>query len=125
MTTRVIPFLIQTEPLPPTPGTVLSQGNFTFNLGRIAAAGIKELLQTCKTGGPMAPLIEALLTNSNGGPLVWRENGPGVGWEMRNAWSGIFGRFFARAFLEAQGYTWFHPIRRNYDRVADNLLSIA
>jgi hypothetical protein len=57
-------------------------------------------------------------------PLVWRENGPGVGWEMRNAWSGIFGRFFARAFLEARGYTWFHAIRRSYNPVTDDLVVI-
>lgn len=121
MPTRTIPYLIQTEPRSASPGTVLDQGVFRFNLGRVAAAGIKELLQTTSTGGPLSALIEALLTDANGGPLVWRENGPGVGWEMKNAWSGIFGRFFARAFLEAQGYSWFHPIRRSYDWVADDL----
>src|SRR5260370_42306842 len=98
--TRSVQFLIQSEPLLTAPGKVLREGLFAFNLGRVAAAGVKELLQTCKTGAPMAPLIEALLTSGNAGPLVWRENGPGGGWEMRNAWSGIFGRCFARAFRE-------------------------
>ena len=122
MPTRTVQYLIQTDPEAAGGPITAASGTYSFDLGRVAASGMKELLQTCQTGAPFAPLIRALLTTRNSGPLVWRQNGPGVGGEMKNAWSGIFGRFFARAFLERQGYSRFYPIPRNPSWVTGSLL---
>jgi hypothetical protein len=55
-------------------------------------------------------VIEALL-EPNSTDLIWRASGPGRGTEMRRSFSGLFGRFFARAYLQLNhGYTWFNPI---------------
>jgi hypothetical protein len=122
MATRTVQYLIQTDPNAPGGPRRLKGGTLPFDLRKVAYCGMKELLQTCKTGGPMLALMEALLAPGNGRPLVWLESGPGVGAEMRNAWSGLFGRFFARAFLEREGYRWFYPIPRNPTVVSRNLI---
>jgi hypothetical protein len=122
MATRTVQYLVQTDQNIPGGPRQLKAGTLAFDLRKVAYCGMKELLQTCKTGGPMFALMEALLTPGDGRPLVWRESGPGVGAEMRNAWSGLFGRFFARAFLEREGYTWFYPIPRNPTVITRNLI---
>ncbi|RDD60593.1 hypothetical protein DRB17_17120 [Ferruginivarius sediminum] len=43
---------------------------------------------------------------------------------MRGAFSNIFARFFARAYLEGKGYRYFSPISRDVERIADNLYVI-
>jgi hypothetical protein len=46
-----------------------------------------------------------------GADLVWRERGPGRGTEMRRSFSGLFGRFFGRAYLQLyHDFVWFAAI---------------
>src|SRR5271170_5153165 len=54
--------------------------------------------------------------------LVWVGEGPGIGREMRRAFSAIFGRFFARAYLsDCHGFVWFHPLDGPRQQVAPRL----
>ncbi len=117
---RTIEYLLQSDP-DQGPPTQLNRGTYSFDLGVVGAVAMKELIQTCRSASPMTALIRGLLAGTAGQPLIWRDSGPGMGWEMRTAWSGLFGRFFARAYLEQEGYTWFHPIQRSYDLVTDDL----
>jgi len=122
MSTRTVRYLLQTDPTY-LPAQSLSQSpTYTFDLRLVGAVAMKELIQTCRSGTPMTSVIHSLLVGKTGKPLVWRGNGPGVGWEMRSAWSGLFGRFFARAYLEEQGYTWFHPMEKVYDRISNDFV---
>jgi hypothetical protein len=76
----------------------------------VARCAIGEILQTSKNLAPMSALFEELLA-PGGTELIWRGRGPGRGIEMRRAFSGLFGRFFARAYLQRyHGFTWFVPI---------------
>jgi hypothetical protein len=69
-----------------------------------------EILQTGPNAGPMSMLFDELLVPAQTN-LVWKASGPGRGTEMRRAFSGLFGRFFARAYLQHyHGFTWFAPI---------------
>jgi hypothetical protein len=115
---------VQTDPRAAARPTIEDDEDIELDLGQVGAVGIKELVETYNSGASIASLLEFLSVAGNGAPLVWRENGPGVGWEMRNAWSGIFGRFFARAFLETRRYTWFHAVRHSYNPVTDDLVVI-
>jgi hypothetical protein len=76
----------------------------------VARCAIGEILQTSKNSAPMSAFFDELLAPS-GTELVWKGRGPGRGIEMRRAFSGLFGRFFARAYLQRyHGFTWFVPI---------------
>jgi hypothetical protein len=76
----------------------------------VARCAIGEILQTGPNSGPMSALFDELLTPGSA-ELVWKGRGPGRGIEMRRAFSGLFGRFFARAYLQRyHGFTWFVPI---------------
>jgi hypothetical protein len=76
----------------------------------VARCAMGEILQTGPNAGPMSALFEELLKPGSGN-LVWKGRGPGRGIEMRRAFSGLFGRFFARAYLQRyHGFTWFAPI---------------
>jgi hypothetical protein len=88
----------------------------------VAACAIGELLQT--GGGssrPLALLFEELLVPGGDG-LIWKGKGPGRGKEMRRAFSGLFGRFFARAYLARyHGFDWFTPIDGDPTNVSKRL----
>jgi hypothetical protein len=77
----------------------------------VAACAMAEIFQT--GGGSsraLALLFEELLV-PGGDKLIWKGNGPGRGKEMRRAFSGLFGRFFARAYLARyHDFAWFTPI---------------
>jgi hypothetical protein len=76
----------------------------------VARCAMGEILQTGPKSGPMSALFETLLVAGTT-QLVWKGRGPGRGIEMRRAFSGLFGRFFARAYLQRyHGFTWFAPI---------------
>ena len=76
----------------------------------VARCAMGEILQTGPTAGPMMALFDQLLATGDT-KLVWKGRGPGRGIEMRRAFSGLFGRFFARAYLQRyHGFTWFVPI---------------
>jgi hypothetical protein len=86
-------------------------GDCEVDTDLVAACAMEEILQT--GGGssrPLALLFEELLV-PGGDELVWKGNGPGRGKEMRRAFSGLFGRFFARAYLTRyHDFVWFTPI---------------
>jgi hypothetical protein len=76
----------------------------------VALCAMGEILQTGPNAGPMSMLFDELLVPGQV-HLVWKAAGPGRGTEMRRAFSGLFGRFFARAYLQHyHGFTWFAPI---------------
>src|ERR1700704_4796586 len=76
----------------------------------VARCGMGEILQTGPSSGPMSALFDELLATGSA-ELIWKGRGPGRGIEMRRAFSGLFGRFFARAYLQRyHGFTWFVPI---------------
>jgi hypothetical protein len=80
-----------------------------FDIDQVAACAWSEILQSAPGAQALAGLFEGLL--EPGSNLLWQANGPGRGTEMRRAFSGMFGRFFARAYLQLdQGYSWFNPI---------------
>ncbi len=76
----------------------------------VALCAMGEILQTGANVSPMSMLFDELLVAGQA-ELVWKGRGPGRGIEMRRAFSGLFGRFFARAYLQRyHGFTWFAPI---------------
>jgi hypothetical protein len=84
-----------------------------LDLGDVALCSWGEVLQTAPAGNPFLSVFEELLVPGRQ-ELVWRGDGPGRGVEMRRAFSGMFGRFFARAYLSRyHDFTWFTPINRN------------
>lgn len=87
----------------------------------VAACAMREVFQTAGAAWPLAFLFEELLAPGEL-KLVWRGAGPGRGKEMRRAFSGLFGRFFAPAYLARyHGFTWFVPIDRDPSYVSDRL----
>ena len=84
-----------------------------LNLWWAALAAADETIQ----GGPLAPawlrLFEAHLSGSETAMLRWRGH-LGESAEMRRAYSGLYGRYFARAVLTAElGITFFVPLQTN------------
>jgi hypothetical protein len=78
-------------------------------MDEVARCAWGEILQTAPSGSSLFSFMEDLLTP--GPDLVWQAAGPGRGKEMRRAFSALFGRFFARAYLETyHGFTWFAAI---------------
>ena len=88
-------------------GRPLSQ--LTLDMDDVARAAWSEILQTAPGSTSLFAFLEDLL--QPGPELVWRERGPGRGTEMRRSFSGLFGRFFARAYLEIHHeFVWFAAI---------------
>lgn len=82
-----------------------------LNLWRAALAATDETIQ----GAPLAPawlrLFEAHLSESEATMLRWRGH-LGESAEMRRAYSGLYGRYFARAVLTSElGITNFVPLQ--------------
>ena len=68
-----------------------------------------EILQTAPRSTSLFAFMEDLL--EPGPNLIWRKSGPGRGTEMRRSFSGLFGRFFARAYLQVHHeFSWFAAI---------------
>ncbi len=77
---------------------------------QVGMSALSEILQTAPGSNPLPLLFDELLSPGTA-QLVWKGAGPGRGVEIRRAFSGLFGRFFARAYLERyHGFTWFSPI---------------
>lgn len=84
-------------------------GQISFDIEDVARCAWSEILQTAPRATSLFALFEDLL--EPGTDLVWREQGPGRGTEMRRSFSGLFGRFFARAYLQLQhDFVWFAAI---------------
>jgi hypothetical protein len=81
-----------------------------LNTYDVALCAMGEILETAPTSNPFFGVFEELLVPGQR-KLIWKGDGPGRGVEMRRAFSGIFGRFFARAYLQRyHGFSWFVPI---------------
>jgi hypothetical protein len=81
----------------------------TLDMDDVARCAWGEILQTAPHASSLFAFLEDLL--EPGPQLVWQGRGPGRGTEMRRAFSALFGRFFARAYLETyHGFTWFAAI---------------
>jgi len=90
-----------------------------FDLAAVSLSAMAEILQTAPNGNALFSFLEDLL--AAGPNLIWKGGGPGKGTEMRRAFSGLFGRFFARAYLQIyHGYTWFAPINGDNFHLAPN-----
>lgn len=80
-----------------------------LDIDDVARSAWSEILQTAPRATSLFAFLEDLL--EPGPNLIWRENGPGRGTEMRRSFSGLFGRFFARAYLQAHhDFVWFAAI---------------
>lgn len=81
----------------------------SFDIDEVARCAWGEILQTAPRSTSLFALLEDLL--APGSSLVWRDNGPGRGTEMRRSFSALFGRFFARAYLTLHhDFVWFAAI---------------
>ena len=81
----------------------------SFDLDDVARCAWNEILQTAPRSTSLFAFLEDLL--EPGPNLVWDDNGPGRGTEMRRSFSGLFGRFFARAYLQMHhDFVWFAAI---------------
>lgn len=81
----------------------------SFDMDDVARSAWGEILQTAPRTTSLFAFLEDLL--APGPNLIWREKGPGRGTEMRRSFSGLFGRFFARAYLEVHhDFVWFAAI---------------
>ena len=95
----------------------------TLDLVDIAHAAVSETLQTGLPISAFANQLAALLTGSL--DLTWKDDGPGVGRELRRSYSNIHGRFFARAYLEkCEGVRYLIPIERNPFSFADYVVRL-
>jgi hypothetical protein len=89
----------------------------SFDIDDVARCAWSEILQTAPRATSLFALFEDLL--EPGTDLVWREQGPGRGTEMRRSFSGLFGRFFARAYLQLHhDFVWFAAIDGNDFRLS-------
>lgn len=84
-------------------------GQLPLDIDDVARCAWAEILQTAPRATSLFAFLEDLL--EPGTDLVWREQGPGRGTEMRRSFSGLFGRFFARAYLQVHhDLVWFAAI---------------
>lgn len=80
-----------------------------IDLNDVARCAWNEILQTAPHSPSLFGFLEDLLVP--GQNSIWRGNGPGRGTEMRRSFSGLFGRFFARAYLHTHhDFVWFAAI---------------
>jgi hypothetical protein len=80
-----------------------------FDIDEVAHCAWNEILQTAPRSTSLFAFLEELL--EPGPNLVWRDKGLGRGTEMRRSFSGLLGRFFARAYLELHhDFVWFPAI---------------
>lgn len=77
---------------------------------QVGLSALNEIIQTAPGSNPLPLLFDEFLSSGTA-QLIWKGSGPGRGVEVRRAFSGLFGRFLARAYLERyHGFTWFSPI---------------
>jgi hypothetical protein len=87
-------------------------GQMFLDIDEVARCAWNEILQTAPRATSLFAFLEDLL--EPGSELVWREQGPGRGTEMRRSFSGLFGRFFGRAYLQTHhDFVWFAAIDGN------------
>ena len=115
MSVRSLRYIIDPPSACP-PGLLTSAGTpvaqIQLDLDDVARSAWNEILQTAPGSSSLFAFFEDLL--EPGTDLVWSGSGPGRGTEMRRSFSGLFGRFFARAYLQLNhGFVWFTAIDGN------------
>jgi len=115
MSVRSLRYIIEPPSACP-PGLLTSAGvpvdQIQMDLDDVARSAWNEILQTAPGSSSLFAFFEDLL--EPGSNLIWRGSGPGRGTEMRRSFSGLFGRFFARAYLQLNhGFVWFTAIDGN------------
>jgi hypothetical protein len=91
----------------------------SFDMEDVARCAWNEIIQTAPRATSLFAFLEDLL--EPGPRLVWLEQGPGRGTEMRRAFSALFGRFFARAYLQINhDFVWFAAIDGDNFRLSPN-----
>ena len=98
----------------PSPGV---RGDWPISLYRAALSAAEETIQGYPFASAWLQLFQAHLSNSEPKMLRWRGN-LGTGAETRRAYSGLYGRYFARALLAGElGLTDFIPLKTNCTRI--------
>jgi hypothetical protein len=83
---------------------------YDFDLDQVELTALRETLQTTLGANPFSSFIRGFLAPYTDW-LIWLGQGPGIGREMRRSFSALFGRFFARAYLnDCHGLVWFVPL---------------
>jgi hypothetical protein len=94
---------------------------YDFDITQVELEALREVLQTTIGPNPFSTFLGGFLTPYNT-QLIWLGRGPGIGKEMRRAFSAIFGRFFARTYLkDCHGYVWFCPLDGPFQQIAPRL----
>ena len=113
MTVRTIRYIVDpASACPPAlrGGWGRPQASCQLDMRKVALCAMGEVLQTAPTTNPFLAVFDDLLAPGES-KLIWQGDSPGRGVEMRRAFSGLFGRFFARAYLEHyHDFTWLGPI---------------
>jgi hypothetical protein len=94
---------------------------YDYNIDQVESQALREVLQTTIRSNPFSGLIRGFLASYTD-ELTWLAEGPGIGREMRRTFSGLFGRFFARAYLnDCHGFVWFCPLDGRNQYVGERL----
>jgi hypothetical protein len=94
---------------------------YEFDLDKVEQAALRETLQTTLGANPFSSFISGFIYPYSD-YLQWLDNGPGVGREMRRAFSALFGRFFARAYLtDCHNFVWFTPLDGPVHNISNRL----
>ena len=92
-------------------------GNWPISLYRAALSAAEETIQGYLFASAWLQLFQAHLSDSEPEMLRWRGD-LGSSSEVRRAYSGLYGRYFARALLAGElGLTDFIPLRTNCTRI--------
>lgn len=105
----------------PGPAGFVPPPQITFDMYQVGLAALHEMTDLQGRLNPIFLLFSELLV-ARSRELRWRDGGFGKGREVRRGLSNLFGRFFARAFLERHmGYTWFAPVDGAASQITYNL----
>ena len=92
-------------------------GDWPISLFRAALSAAEETIQGSPFASAWLQLFQAHLSNTELEMLQWRGN-LGTSGETRRAYSGLYGRYFARALLAGElGITDFIPLKTNCTRI--------
>jgi hypothetical protein len=108
---KQVNFIIRPSNVRPPKIRSLGYGDvYDYELDQVELAALRETLQTSLGPNPFSAFIRNFLVTYSEW-LKWWGDGPGIGREMRRTFSGLFGRFFARAYLsDCHGFVWFTPL---------------
>ena len=98
-------------------GSIDMSGDWPISLFRAALCASEETIQGSPFASAWLRLFQEHLSTSEPEMLRWRGS-LGTSGETRRAYSGLYGRYFARALLAGElGITDFIPLKRNCTRI--------